>query len=217
MKPDELLQRIYIVHFEPLKERKARIEESLKRIDGAPISFQTMNEQSDKYALDSFSTNFSSSPKRNISPQELAVSLAHLEIYRDILRRGHKTCLILEDDAILDEVFFDNIAVALYESQQFDFTFLSSCCDLHVPKVRAGLLQPSSTSRSVCGYIVRSDCLERVIAACEPFIDVIDWQLNHIREELKLRYAWSEPSIVIQGSEKEYKSNLHDLRINRKS
>jgi len=216
MKLNSIMQRIYIVHFEPLKERKAQIEESLKRIDGVPVSYQIMNEQSDKYALDSFSTNFSSSPKRNISPQELAVSLAHLEIYRDILNRGHKTSLVLEDDAILDEVFFDNIEVALNESQQFDFTFLSSCCNLHVPKVRSGLLQPSSTSRSVCGYIVRSNCLEKVITACVPLIDVIDWQLNHIRHDLELRYAWSEPAIIFQGSEKEYNSNLEHIRKNRK-
>lgn len=174
-----------------------------------------MNDKSDKIALDSFSINFSSSPKRNISPQELAVSIAHLEIYRDIVRRNHKLCLILEDDAILDEKFFDNILLAINESRQFDFTFLSSCCNLHAPRLKPGLLQDSLTSRSVCGYIVRSDNLEKVIRACEPFIDVIDWQLNHIRQELGLRYAWSEPAIVSQGSEKEYKSNLQEIRSKR--
>lgn len=215
MKLYNLLQHIYVVHFEPLKERKEKIDKSLKNIVDVPTSYQIMNEQSDEYSINSFSSKFSSSPKRNIIPQELSVSLAHLEIYRDIVSRGYETSLILEDDAILGEVFFENIALALIESKDYDFVFLSSCCNTSVPRFLPGLLQESSASRSVCGYIVRSRNLKKVIKACEPFIDVIDWQLNHIRQQLGLRYAWSEPALIEQGSETVYKSNLQEMRLKR--
>ena len=212
----DLLQHIYVIHFEPLVERKIHLDDLLRRIADVKVSYRIMNEETDEVAKLEYNSKFLSSPRREkITPQELAVSLAHLEVYRDIVRKGYETCLILEDDAVLNDFFFDNIRSALVESKEFDFTFLSSCCNLHAPRTRTGLLQESSTSRSVCGYIVRSNCLEKVIKACEPFIDVIDWQLNHIRQELNLRYAWSEPEIVIQGSEKEFESNMHKVRSKR--
>lgn len=211
----ELLQHIYVVHFEPLKDRRRQIEESLEPLCDIPTSWKIMNEETDLEAANSFSTTFSSTPKVFIAAQELAVSLAHLEIYKEILREGYETCLIIEDDAIIGQKFYENIEIALSESKDYDFTFLSSCCNLHVPRTLPGLLQESSTSRSVCGYILRSRNIGNIIKACEPFVDGIDHHLNHIRQEAGLRYAWSEPPLIDAGSEGVYKSNLHEVRLKR--
>jgi len=207
------LQHIYVVHFEPLKDRRKQVEESLEPLRNIPTSWKIMNEETDLKAANSFSVTFSSTPKIFIALQELAVSLAHLEIYKEILREGYETCLIIEDDAILGQTFFENIETALRESKDYDFTFLSACCNLHVPRILPGLLQESSTSRSVCGYILRSNNLENIIKACEPFVNVIDHHLNHIRQEFGLRYAWSEPPLIGAGSESTYGSNLHEVRL----
>jgi GR25 family glycosyltransferase involved in LPS biosynthesis len=207
------LDKIFVVHYEPLTERKKYIDESLKRLQGIPIEYVIMNSDTDRFVNENFQRFYQGSSK--ISFQEVAVSIAHLEIFKDILHNNYKKCLIIEDDAILEDLFFDNIDKAISESDEFDFSFLSSCSNLHASKKRTGLLQESETSRTVCGYLVGAGCLEKVIRHCEPFQHVIDWQLNYLKPKLELRFAWSEPPIIRQGSEGDYKSNLHNLRMNR--
>jgi len=210
------LEQIYIVHFEPLKQRKSNLDLALSKFDNIPFTYKIMNKESDNISKKVYHDVFSTKERgKKISFQELTVSLTHLEIYKDIVNKEYKTCLILEDDAILDDLFFSNIQEVLKESINYDFIFLSSCCNLHAPKIKNSILQDATSSRSVCGYIVQLDCLKKVIKACEPFSDVIDWQLNHIKNDLNLRYAWSEPPLIKQGSEQEFESNLHNVRIDR--
>lgn len=207
------LQMVYVIHFESLTNRRKVINSQLSKITGIPVTFITMNEDSDHQTSKIFKDVYKGDSK--VSVQEITVSLAHLQVYRDILDKGYSTCLILEDDAILVESFLEDLEKSIKESVNFDFSFLSSCGDLRAHKVRPGILQDALTSRSVCGYIVRSQCLAKVLTACSELISVIDWQLNYIREPLGLKYSWSEPPIVLQGSEKEYESRFHSLRCNR--
>mgnify|MGYP001225599737 CR=1 FL=1 len=119
------LDKIFVVHYEPLTERKKYIDESLKRLQGIPIEYVIMNSDTDRFVNENFQRFYQGSSK--ISFQEVAVSIAHLEIFKDILHNNYKKCLIIEDDAILEDLFFDNIDKAISESDEFDFSFLSSC------------------------------------------------------------------------------------------
>ena len=50
--------------------------------------------------------------------------------------------------------------------------------------------------------------LKEIIELCTPISTAIDTNFNFIKNKMNIKYAWCEPTIITQGSENKYKSNL---------
>jgi hypothetical protein len=87
---------------------------------------------------------------------------------------------------------------------------MSSCCDLK-PKhnnVVNKYFYEEETSRCTTAYLIKKETCEKILSIAN-YTAPIDWHLNFIKEKLGLKYYWTDPIIVLQGSEKDiYKSNL---------
>jgi hypothetical protein len=205
-----MIDNIYIVHYEPLKDRKEYLDSFLNKIN-IPFEFYLVNEKFDKNILENIDVHYKFNPtilNRKLNVGELSVSVAHIEIYKKILENDYQFCLIVEDDAVFEDNFLEVLPKIMGETNDYDFTFLSTCCNLRKNKNGDKLLYESETSRCVSGYVVKKTKLNDVIKSSIPISTPIDTHLNVIKKELNLKYAWCEPPIIIQGSETKYKSNL---------
>jgi hypothetical protein len=115
---------------------------------------------------------------------------------------------LMEDDAIFTDNFLENLKKITDELNDFDMCFISECCNLHISNTDDDrYVYKSDKSRCTSGYILNRKNLKHIINTL-PFQYPIDWHLNTINDKIKLKYFWSEPCIIIQGSESIYKSNL---------
>ena len=207
-----MIDKIFIVHYEPLVERKSYLDSIIVNLD-IPYEYLISNDESDsRITLNNYYKFNESIFNRKLISGEIFVTINHFLIYEKILDNSYNNCLILEDDAILKDNFFEYFEKIIKELKEvkFDICFLSDCCNLHSNSIQNGKhLYQSETSRSACGYIINSNCLKKIINTL-PFNEPIDWHLNRIRKDLNLKYYWSEPTIIGQGSENIYKSNLRD-------
>jgi glycosyl transferase family 25 len=205
-----MIDKIYIVHFEPLTERKEYLDSILPSFN-IPYEYYVSNNDTDQKILDNIDTHYkydASILNRKLTKGEISVASSHVKIYKDILKKNYNFCLIIEDDAIFLDNFLESLENVMIESLEFDLIFLSSCCNLRKFKNSNKFLYESDLSRCVTGYIVNSKNLHKIIEYSSPISTAIDTNYNIIKNKLGLKYAWCEPPIINQGSENKYKSNL---------
>jgi GR25 family glycosyltransferase involved in LPS biosynthesis len=205
------IDKTYIVHYEPLVNRRAYIDSIINNISDN-FEFILSNPETDEKLRENLDYHYKHDPSvltRVIPINELAVSVSHLRIYDDMLQNGYQLCLIIEDDAILKENFNESLTEILQEDiGHFDFIFLSTCCDIKIEKTNNLHIQNSPISKCVSGYLVNSKKLKEVIAESRPISTNIDNHLNDIKHKLGLEFGSCEPPIIIQGSETHYGSNF---------
>jgi glycosyl transferase family 25 len=208
------IDKIYIVHYEPLVERKKYLDDILpiltkltnnyEYIISSKESDYEISKNIDRYYI--FNSKHTTKP---LSINEISVSISHLKIYEDIVKNNYNICLILEDDTTLTNNFVEKLTEVLKENlEELDFIFLSTCCDIVVNKQNDNYIQPFNYSKCVSGYLVTNKKLKKVLEQSKPFSTNIDNHLNIIRETIGLKFGVCEPPILIQGSETKYKSNL---------
>ena len=201
------IEMIYINHFNKLTSRKEYLDKIFSEFN-IPYQYRTHTKQSDK-VLSNYYDRLVKSHKK-LSLGEFTLTLSHLNIFSDIVEKGYETCLVLEDDAVFPDTFLDNIESVVKESKEYEFSFLSDCCDLHKTKTSDNFLYESDSSRGCCAYLVNNtDNLKEMVKNPFPITEVIDWHLNVIKNTKNLKYSWCEPAIIVQGSENNfYSSNL---------
>lgn len=206
------LDKIFVIHFEPLSDRKIYLDSILGSYN-IPYEYIISNIDSDsKSNIDDFYKVDLSIWNRELTIGEICVSINHFIVYDKISKGNYNNCLIIEDDAVFKDnfnLFIDKILIEL-ENTDSDMCFVSDGCNLHSGFIESNKhIYYSDTSRTVCGYIINAKCVDKVLDSL-PFSKPIDWHLNQIKEKLNLKYYWSEPTIIRQGSEGIYKSNLRD-------
>lgn len=202
------IDKIFIVHYEPLINRKEYLEKELPKLD-LGFEFITSNEKTDS-ELDFSKFLDEKKLKQGVNNSIISVSIKHFEIYQKMVEQKLENCLIFEDDAVITENFKENLKSILNELENldFDFCFLSSGCNLHSNNIiEQKKLYESDSTRTVSGYIVKNKNLSKILETV-PFYGAIDWHLNWIKEELNLKFYWAEPPLIIHGSQDIYKSNI---------
>ncbi len=202
------IDKIFIIHYEPLIERKIYLESQLIKL-GFEFEFVKSNKESDE-KLDILKFFDKEKLRQDVHDKIKYVSIKHFETYKKIIEEKLNYCIILEDDAIFTEEFKEKLDSILNELKEieFDFCFLSSGCNLVSNNILPNKkIYESNTSRTVSGYIVKSNNLPKIIESY-PFLGAIDWHLNWIKEDLGLKFFWAEPPIILHGSETAYQSNL---------
>lgn len=206
------LDQIYISHYEKLTDRKVYFDKVISTnllFKGAQVV--ASNDEIDKQVLLNNSYVDDRTVWHGLKNSEICIAEQMFKIYRLVAKSNNNLCLILEDDFVLTENFNHYLNEFLNNlPNDFDCIFMSSCCDLK-PKhnnVVNKYFYEEETSRCTTAYLIKKETCEKILSIAN-YTAPIDWHLNFIKEKLGLKYYWTDPIIVLQGSEKDiYKSNL---------
>lgn len=201
---------IFVLHYTPLKERKAFILEQFVK-EGMSAKFI---ETSDREVLTAEDLKRFDIEKLKMS--EISCSMKHFDAYSAIQT---DYALILEDDVILAEGF--NTTLQTYISQlpnDFDMLFIGSGCNLHIP---ASITQNSGTNvflkdnfpskgggagatRCTDSYVITKKCAQKLLRLKNrngPIQKPMGWWMNIMIRNHSMKVFWAEPTIVTQGSQ----------------
>jgi GR25 family glycosyltransferase involved in LPS biosynthesis len=191
--------KLYITHYTPLVERKQHL---LKQLAFAGITDYEFIEIYDREQL----THQDITKFSNIRISEASLFLKHYEIFKKNVD-ATDIIVVLEDDAILVENFKEHLAnyLKILSTKKWDVAFTGECCNIHAKNiVQDQFFYESNSSRGTCMYIVNSGVCQKLynIFNQEPRITLaIDHWFNKIGTKYELKYLYSEPTLVYQGSE----------------
>ena len=189
--------KIFIPHYTPLKERKMCVT---KQLQNAGIDEFEFIESYDREQLTS--TDIKKYSQLNMA--EISLFLKNGEIFRQEI---DDIVVVIEDDAIMVSGFKERLDECLRQLsvREWDIAFTGGCCNLHAPNMQPNqLLYESNGSRGTCMYIMNRGVCKKInqIMKNETHITKpIDHWFNYIYTKYPLKYYWSEPILVCQGSE----------------
>ncbi len=191
--------KIFITHYTPLVERKKKIIEQLESYGLTDYEFIELY---DKEVLNSDDL----SKFEKIKTSEISLFLKHVEIFKTDY---NDYVIVLEDDAILKSDFKNNLEKCFVELDElgdsWDVAFTGECANLHVPKTSDKFFYKSILgSRGTCMYIInknKSSLILKVYNEDGKINKPIDHWFNKTFLNGKLRFLYSEPTLVEQGSE----------------
>ena len=196
--------KTYITHYTPLKNRKEHIIHELNKHDVEGFEFI---EKYDREHL----TNDDLKKFRNITFSEISLFLKHVEVFKMNANNNDDIIVIVEDDAVLLNDFKQKLHDCLdkLSNVSWDILFPCACCSLtaenFVDYVKGKLVYESQSSRGTGMYVLNKGVcnkLEYIFTNLEYDIELpIDHWFNYVKRVYDLKYYWSEPPIVEQGSE----------------
>ena len=200
--------KIYIVHYQALKERKKNMEDSLKESEFS-YYFETkfdrrnLNEEDKKKFYgdlkDSYKANF----------------LSHINCYKLLSESNNNLALILEDDSPPDRLFFENIDKYLRKlPSDFGMFFISAGKNnFHIPiylrkpfkRIYKKEDKPSTwggagASRNADAYFI-SKKYAKILYDEFNHNDfttdtTIDWWMNDVIRKYNIPVYWAEPVLI---------------------
>jgi glycosyl transferase family 25 len=188
--------KFFVAHYTPLVERKQHIIQNLK---DAGIDDYEFIETKDRETL----TEKELSKFCNITPAEISLFLKHIEVFKE--DDGKDTIVAFEDDAILCTNFLKKLDDCLSQLQetQWDVLFSGECSNLHCDVKPGELIKRTDMSRGACMYVLNVGVGKQIYELFnkqEKITVPIDWWLNSVPTTSGLRFFWSEPTLVSQGS-----------------
>jgi GR25 family glycosyltransferase involved in LPS biosynthesis len=208
------LNKIYMVHYSPLVDRRQRILETIdfdmEWIISEPTEqYWTTDKQTWDYKVTP------TAPHRELRQSEISLSHKHVEVYKDIVKNQYERCLVLEDDVVLDPKFDELFDYQLGQTpDDWDFIFIGSGCNLRVPPERLKSSQTAykmehPASKCTDSYCITLSAAERILETIIPFTFPIDFELNYQMKLHDMNVYWWEPPLVRQGSQ----CGLYDSEI----
>jgi GR25 family glycosyltransferase involved in LPS biosynthesis len=192
--------KFYITHYKPLTSRKENIINQLKMYNIEDYEFIEKYDREDLKQDDI--KKFS-----DIKLSEISLFLKHIEIFKKELD-NNEIIIVLEDDAIFVDNFKEKLDIYIKELEKindWDVIFTAECCNLHIKNiVKEKLFYASNGSRGTCMYILNIGVCNKLINIIknEAYINKsVDHWFNLIQHKYNLKYYWSEPILVKQGSE----------------
>lgn len=221
------LDKIYIVHYTKLQERKNNILSYINQFK-TPYEFveecdqEQLNMESLQgvYLPDQDKWNKKVSPLWDINDHsfrvlnmaEISCTVKHLLGVKKVATECQSVGLILEDDCMpLGEHFAGQVS-ALMQSvpSDWDVIFLGEGCgqqfidssiknnSLSVHDGFCKAAHPASNCAEA--YLLRANAARKIYKNCLPFQLVSDWELASSFHRLNLNIYWAVPSIFNQGS-----------------
>lgn len=152
---------------------------------------------------------------RELSTPEIMATASHYYAYSTTTKEW---CLILEDDAILDNQFETKIIEAIsHADNSIDIIFLGGGFDINKVtepyELKEGLTicRPPNTNTTVA-YIIRKRASLRLLLHFKEFDLPIDFELAYQLKELNFKVAHTTPYIVQEGSKSHYESSIDNWR-----
>ena len=189
-----------ICHYTPLSDRKISV---LKQLNNNNISDFNLieiynKEDLSKNNLEKFD---------NLKLSEISLFLKHISIYeKNLYNKDY--IVVLEDDFIFKDNPIINIEKIINEANNngiWDLIFSGDCCNLHYKNVENYKnLYKTNLSRGTCMYIININTTNKLLEIFnleKKIVKPIDHWFNYILYKYNMISYWSEPTIVMQGSE----------------
>lgn len=200
------VDKVYMIHYTPLKERKQRLLESI------PFDMQWIESEPKHQYWNTDKKNWEEKviphiPYRQLKESEISLAHKIIEALKDIVKNGYKRSLIFEDDVILIEDFVNTFNANLSATaQDWDFIFIGSGCNLRVPRNRlvegqVAYKVPHPATKCTDSFCVTLEAAKKVLDTIIPFTFPIDFELNYQLALHDMNVYWWEPPIVQQGSQ----------------
>ena len=208
MQLTEVINKIYIIHYNKLVERKNYLIHFLNKNNITNYEFREIyqretltNEISNKY----FKLN-------NLNSAQICITIEHIETYREIVNNcsnENKWFLILEDDAV-----FCNNFVEILNNHMENIPTEAEYLDLadYFTINSNNMWEKKDTTRTTCAYLVNKKTCEKLLNTIVPFEYAIDHELNKQFKIHDIKSYWSSKSLIHHGSDSNYNSSYNQWR-----
>jgi GR25 family glycosyltransferase involved in LPS biosynthesis len=196
--------KIYVLHSSNLAKRKKHILEQFRLHNIYNFEFI------DKYNVSDITDDECSIFDENYKKTKMSLFLKHIYCYQLIIK-DHDTdaSLIFEDDVILSDDFNDILSKYIKElPKDYDMLFIGSGYNLHIDEqnlIDDKHIYENPYSRCTDSYIITNNCVRQIyeyfIKGDDKIKLPIDFWLNKVIIDKKLKVYWCEPTIVSQGSQ----------------
>ena len=213
-----MVNKIYVAHYSPLKERKEVLskkltdygveahwiedeptERDIERLHGnTPLLWNHKTENLDYGAP---------VPHKQLTKSEISIAFKHLKIYEDIVANKVQTALVLEDDVVFDNDFINNFNFNLMSTpNDWDLIFIGAGCNLRIPKNRritgkVAYKKEHPASKCMDSYLINYSASDKIYNTVIPFTLPIDFEINYHMRVHGMTVYWWEPPIIKQGSQ----------------
>lgn len=228
-----MIEKIYIVHYTKLEERKKNILEVLDKLsipyefieeyDQEDLEFvkeNYYNQNQEEYynKIEIYNTTRYGAPKfRLLSDAEISCTIKHILAIKKLSEECN-VGLILEDDAIpygVDFIKEANLSV-LEAPENWGAIFIGNGCGYDFisqhskSKISEKLFKvPHPATNCAEAYIMNKDSAKKVFDNMIPFQQISDWELACCYWKQNIDVYWHLPSLIYQGSiSGRYKSSL---------
>jgi GR25 family glycosyltransferase involved in LPS biosynthesis len=233
-KTKQIYDKIYVIHYNKLKERKKYILNYFKENNISNYEFIEGNDYHNwdknlidlcyEFNKDNFlkkrlliEPNYNYNNFNRLSYGEIDLIIKHFIVY-NIINNKHnenENILILEDDAIFHNNFLEKTyELYKYLPDDYDIIYITAGCNLYTNKnnlISNKYFYKVSNfrSRTTGAYIINKKCVSRLLKTLIPINDCIDWELTYQSTINNLNIYWLEPPIIFEGSTiGTYKSSL---------
>jgi GR25 family glycosyltransferase involved in LPS biosynthesis len=210
MKLSSFYDKIYVIHWKVLKERKDYLISKFKEFEIEKL-VEWVELYQDEKDLKNIKNPF------DINKKVLSVNLSHVYCFKQQLTNKYNNILIFEDDVDFEYIHLTkylNQAAEEFVELNGDVAFLGSCLDLKPSNIKPPQIlyyDKNFGSKSCNAYIVNLKCTEKLMN-CVINFHAIDVIFNKIIPCLDIRCLWSGLELK-QGSETgKYKSVFSDIR-----
>ena len=181
-KPADASLPVFAISLARATDRRASISRHLDAtgvpyeiIDAVDGSALDLTELSDRLSPEKFRIKYG----RKFSPGEIGCYLSHYNLWRRIVEQGIDCAIVLEDDAVLDEDFFEVTSRLINLDWQWGLVLLSS----HDRKFDRVLCEVCNGRRLVrhkrrawgaAAYVIRRSAAEKLLTYCHEIRAGID-------------------------------------------
>lgn len=202
--PTQRIQAVYVIHARKYVERGLHMRAHLAQFG---IPFEII-ELFDADQISEADLKRCVSPDSKLSPALVSSVFKHIEALRRMVANGVQRALIFEDDVVLHPQFNEHLNRFLDEADRFDHPHsiqIGCANNMFVPKrlLQPGQhLYPADQVRAADSFIINHEAARLRLAWLErnKFFQPADHLYNRTDREMGIRFYWSDPTIVEQGS-----------------
>ncbi|MDD4049998.1 MAG: glycosyltransferase family 25 protein [Candidatus ainarchaeum sp.] len=206
---------IYILNYKPLIERRKYLQKEFKKIKlNVRFIIQEENEYKNKPILKRYLPDkeiwdykFKTINKKNkfhkLSDASINLNLNHYKIWNIINKLNHTHALIIEDDAIIEPNFKQNLnkLISQLEKVNWDVCFIDLLCDNRYRLFKKkGLIANKKGSWGLGGYIIHKNKINLFLKEIYNFTLPMDEEFKFICKKYNLKVYWQNPPLIHQGS-----------------
>ncbi len=164
---------------------------------------------------------------RDISLADIAVSINHLLVWKDIVKNNHKNVLVLEDDILFFQNSLDHLQNKILQNlpDDYDLISLEDGAHMHATMYGHDITEDKYLYKIDCGrmrctgaYLMNGKAAKKIVSLHEKkrWTLEIDHVIDLYGKLGLLNIYWAEPCIFTQGSQKGiYKSGVQTKNIKR--
>ena len=210
--------KTYVLHCKKLSQRKPHIEKQLSRFGISNVKWFTdfdadeLSEETIKtfYTEDFWYDRFlpelyeGVGECRTLGKASISLCVKHIKTYEAIAEGGDEYVLMLEDDVVFHDNFYQIEEFMGDAPSDWDMIFMGSGCNLRPKNIVPGQVfykKESPSTKCTDSFLINKDAAKKLSNSMIPFSLAIDFELNYHLHVMNFNVYWIDPPIVSQGSE----------------